>query len=177
MQWDITLAPLNVCRYLTLTPDWFEALARCNPVGAFLRDVHVFYAGFYRTVMGVTSHVLVRTCRRQGTAAALPIDLSSPLLCPQAHDSCAVLAITHPHLFTEAARVCVDVECTGTVTLGVTVADLRGHVESRDDEEAGGDGSASPAARRRRTNVTVLLRAESDAARAAMVDLIGAYSR
>ena len=60
VQWDITLAPLNVCRYLTLTPDWFEALARCNPVGAFLRDVHVFYAGFYRTVMGVTSHVLVR---------------------------------------------------------------------------------------------------------------------
>ena len=117
------------------------------------------------------------SCRRQGTAAAPPIDLSSPLLCPQAHDSCAVLAITHPHLFTEAARVCVDVECTGTVTLGVTVADLRGHVESRDDEEAGGDGSASPAARRRRTNVTVLLRAESDAARAAMVDLIGAYSR
>ena len=66
MQWDITLAPLNVCRHLTLTPDWFEALARCNPVGVFLRDVHVFYAGFYRTVMGVTSHVLVRPASVRG---------------------------------------------------------------------------------------------------------------
>lgn len=116
-------------------------------------------------------------CRCSFVRAQHPsISACLALLRPQAHDSCAVLAITHPHLFTESARVCVDVECAGTVTLGVTVADMRGHVEPRDDEEGGGDGSASPAACRRRPNVTVLLRAESDAARAAMVDLIGAYS-
>lgn len=40
------------------------------------------------------------------------------------HDPCAVLAVTHPHLFVTRRRH-VDVECAGTLTRGMTVVDER----------------------------------------------------
>jgi inosine-uridine nucleoside N-ribohydrolase len=41
------------------------------------------------------------------------------------HDPCAVLALTHPHLFDTVCRR-VDVELSGTLTRGMTVVDERG---------------------------------------------------
>jgi len=41
------------------------------------------------------------------------------------HDPCAVLAVTHPHLFNTEARS-VHVEAGGTHTRGMTVVDERG---------------------------------------------------
>jgi inosine-uridine nucleoside N-ribohydrolase len=41
------------------------------------------------------------------------------------HDPCAVLAVTHPHLFDLQPRH-VAIECTGTLTRGMTVVDERG---------------------------------------------------
>lgn len=40
------------------------------------------------------------------------------------HDACAVLAVTHPHLF-EGKRLPVEIELTGTHTRGMTVVDHR----------------------------------------------------
>jgi inosine-uridine nucleoside N-ribohydrolase len=42
------------------------------------------------------------------------------------HDPCAVLAVTHPHLF-EWRNFPVDVELTGALTRGMTVVDERSH--------------------------------------------------
>ena len=41
------------------------------------------------------------------------------------HDPCAILAVTHPHLFEMASRP-VSVEVNGTHTRGMTVVDERG---------------------------------------------------
>jgi inosine-uridine nucleoside N-ribohydrolase len=92
------------------------------------------------------------------------------------HDSCAILALTHPEVFRSAKRVAVDVECAGSVALGVTVADLRGHVELRDDEAATSGDAEGPRLRRRRANVNVLFEVDADAARAAIAGLIAAYN-
>ena len=91
----------------------------------------------------------------------------------QVHDSCAVLALTNPGLFTKSFAAVVDVECHGKLTLGVTVADMRGHVELRDDELPA-DGRAAASSHRR--NVTVLMGVDDVAARATMVSLIKSYS-
>jgi len=44
------------------------------------------------------------------------------------HDSSALLAVVCPHVFTKSRRTTVHVECTGQLTRGVSVADLRSAV-------------------------------------------------
>jgi purine nucleosidase len=67
--WDITLAPLNVCRGLVLSPERLSPLAGLNPIGAFVSNIHEFYAGFYRTVVG-TGYFPVSGGRRARAAWA-----------------------------------------------------------------------------------------------------------
>ena len=72
------------------------------------------------------------------------------------HDPLAVLAVTHPHLFTTNARHVV-VELTGTHTRGMTLADLRS-----------GRGRARP-------NVEVLETVDEGAATALLMEAFAAY--
>ena len=74
------------------------------------------------------------------------------------HDVCAVLALTHPQLFTSQERHVV-VELDGEHTRGMTVIDYR-HVSSRS-----------------RTNTTVLESIDADAAFAVIVEAIRACPR
>ena len=74
------------------------------------------------------------------------------------HDPCAVLALTHPDLFTRASRH-VAVETSGALTRGMTVIDRRTLVE------------------RPAPNCDVLTEIEADAAFAVIVDAIASFSR
>ena len=91
----------------------------------------------------------------QGYAARLEGAVGPAALVVRAalHDPCAVLAITHPHLF-ETRRLQVDVETTGTLTRGMTVADLRPW--------------ADPAL----ANTDVVVRADRDGAIAVVLDAL-----
>ena len=70
------------------------------------------------------------------------------------HDSSAVLAARCPGVFTRSTRLIVDVECSGEVTRGVTVGDLRGSTETNDEDAA---AAAAAGGANRKPNVTVLL--------------------
>ena len=72
------------------------------------------------------------------------------------HDPCAVLALTHPHLF-ERSPHHVVIELTGTHTRGMTVADLRGVRR------------AAPA------NVELLTRIDAAAATDLLVETLASY--
>lgn len=74
------------------------------------------------------------------------------------HDPCAVMALTHPHLFTKSRRHVV-IELTGTHTRGMTLVDQR---DLREVKEA---------------NCDVLETIDSEAAFAVMTDAIAHFSK
>lgn len=95
----IRMAGLNLTHQLCVGPDDIAALrARRRTVASFVADLFDFYLAGYR--------------ERAGLDAA-------PL-----HDPCAVLAVTRPDLFAFGKRH-VDVETSGELTRGMTVADER----------------------------------------------------
>lgn len=107
----LRMAGLDVTHQVRMTAaDGDRLRAAADPAGrgAFLADVLAYYG---------------RNGNADGTDAGSPM-----------HDPLAVLAITHPHLFTHTRRP-VHVELAGT-TRGMTVVDRRG-AAARDSSESG----------------------------------------
>lgn len=95
----VRMAGLNLTHQLCVGPNESAALrASEGTVAGFVAHLFDFYLAGYR--------------ERAGLDAA-------PM-----HDPCAVLAVTHPDLFTFGTRH-VDVETSGDLTRGMTVADER----------------------------------------------------
>ena len=79
--------------------------AHATPTGRFCAELMHFYQGYAARLAGKTGAEAHR--------------VGAPL-----HDPCAVLAVTHPHLF-ETTKLHVVVETRGTHTRGMTLADTR----------------------------------------------------
>eukprot|EP00746_Dinoflagellata_sp_MGD_P144040 gnl/MRDRNA2_/MRDRNA2_76805_c0_seq1.p1 gnl/MRDRNA2_/MRDRNA2_76805_c0~~gnl/MRDRNA2_/MRDRNA2_76805_c0_seq1.p1 ORF type:complete len:348 (-),score=56.41 gnl/MRDRNA2_/MRDRNA2_76805_c0_seq1:42-1085(-) len=99
----ITMAGLNVTMQLE-AGFWAEQVKGINEAGRLLHCVAEHYVAWVKS----------RGLRVCGV-----------------HDPCAVLALTHPHIFTEKKLVCVDVETKGELTRGETVADWKNHWRER----------------------------------------------
>ena len=100
---DLKISGLNITHEVLITLADAEAMRAYrpnHPRTEFLADVMVHFASAYQDVFF--------------TEAIGPL-----------HDPCAVLVLTHPHLFTMERRH-VDVELTGSLTRGMTVMDHRG---------------------------------------------------
>jgi inosine-uridine nucleoside N-ribohydrolase len=102
----IKMCGLDLTDQLTVTGKFASEL-KAIPTDAsqFCAELIDYYQGYAAKIAGVT-----------GPDALL---VGAPL-----HDPCAVLALTHPDLFT-SERMGVKVETTGTHTLGMTLADTR----------------------------------------------------
>ena len=96
---DITMVGLDVTQQVLLGPDQATQMRRANTPKATLAADLLEYA-------------INRSYELRGWTGA-PI-----------HDACAVLAVTHPHLFNGDRRP-VAIELTGTHTRGMTVVDNR----------------------------------------------------
>lgn len=97
---DLDLVALDITMKTVATTEWLAELAavageRAVRTSAFLD----FYADFYSGIFGV------RQCAM--------------------HDPLAAAVLVDPHLVTESFEAPVQVELTGTLTRGMTVADLR----------------------------------------------------
>ena len=77
-----------------------------GPLGSLFAELFEFFSGTYLT--------------RSDNLGGAPV-----------HDPCAVLALTHPELFTSVERH-VSVETSGQLTAGMTVIDDRGLIERPD---------------------------------------------
>ncbi len=97
--WPLTMVGLEVTHQALATPDVLGRIAAIEGRAArFVLDLLDFYGGTYR--------------ERQGFAA------------PPVHDPCAVAYVIDPAVLTVRPTV-VDVELSGRLTTGMTVADLR----------------------------------------------------
>jgi inosine-uridine nucleoside N-ribohydrolase len=103
---SITMAPLDVTHQLELKP-LCSRLSTLNDAGYFLHRIN--------------EHYIKWQAERQAESGVPEADMTFPI-----HDSCAVMALLHPELFT-SKQVCVDVEADGALTSGVTVADWKNH--------------------------------------------------
>jgi inosine-uridine nucleoside N-ribohydrolase len=98
---DVVMCGLNVTHEVLLSTADADAMRTiATPRAEFVADLLTHFATAYRDVFFD--------------------DAQGPL-----HDPCAVLALTHPELFTFARRH-VDVELGGALTRGMTVVDQRG---------------------------------------------------
>lgn len=96
----IVMAGLDVTHQLLATPARIDAVRRQpGRLAAVLADLFVFFSASY--------------IRRHDDIAGAAL-----------HDPCAVLALTHPHLF-ERRHLHVAVETSGVLTRGMTVIDRR----------------------------------------------------
>lgn len=97
--WPVTMIGLNLTHQALATPD---VAARIAAVGTgparFVGELLEFFAHTYREVQGFDA--------------------------PPVHDPCAVAFVIDPSIMT-VQRVPIDVELTGSLTLGMTVADFR----------------------------------------------------
>lgn len=102
----IKMCGLDLTDQLTVTGKFASDLkAISTDASQFCGELIDYYQGYAAKIAGVT-----------GPNAAL---VGAPL-----HDPCAVLALTHPELFT-SERMGIQVETAGTHTLGMTLADTR----------------------------------------------------
>lgn len=102
----IKMCGLDLTDQLTVTGMFAsELLAISTDASKFCAELIDYYQGYAAKFVGIT-----------GPEALL---VGAPL-----HDPCAVLALTHPELFT-SELMGVRVETTGTHTLGMTLADTR----------------------------------------------------
>ena len=115
----VRMAGLNLTHQLCVGQNEIIALReQGGMVPEFVADLFDFYLAGYR--------------ERAGLDAA-------PM-----HDPCAVLAVTHPELFTFGARH-VDVETSGDLTRGMTVADERPGTDATPNCEVAYSIDAAPA--------------------------------
>lgn len=98
-EWPLTMVGLDLTHQALATP---EVVARIAAVGTgparFVVELLEFFGGAYKEQQGFGS--------------------------PPVHDPCAVARVIDPSVMT-VQRVPLDVELTGTLTLGMTVADFR----------------------------------------------------
>jgi len=128
----LVMAGLDVTHELIATPERIDALAAVPGLLArSLTDLLRFFSAAY-----LTTYEGVR-----GAAV---------------HDPCAVLALTHPHLFVRRPRH-VAVETGGRLTRGMTVIDQRAVVD------------------RHAPNVDVLEHVDADAAWTAIIEAVASY--
>jgi purine nucleosidase len=98
--WPLTMVGLDLTHQALATPEVVARIAALGTAPArFVADLLAFFAAAYQ--------------RAQGFAA------------PPVHDPCAVAFVADPQLLT-TRRAPLDVETAGTLTAGMTVADLRG---------------------------------------------------
>lgn len=129
----LIMAGLNVTHQFVMTPD---VIARIRALGGPVADFTADLMDFFTQAYG----------RRAGGPPRGPL-----------HDPCAILAITHPHLFvSEPMPVVVELE--GTHTRGMTLADLRNHRVK-----------AEP-------NAEVLTRIDATAATELLIETLASYS-
>jgi purine nucleosidase len=98
--WPLTMVGLDLTHQALATPEVVARIAALDTAPArFVADLLAFFGASYRSVHGFTA--------------------------PPVHDPCAVAFVIDPDVLT-TRRVPLDVELHGTLTAGMTVADLRG---------------------------------------------------
>lgn len=98
-KWKLTMVGLDVTHQALATPDVVAAIAAVDTAPArFVLELLDFFAESYRDAQGFDY--------------------------PPVHDPCAVALVIDPSVM-EVIRVPLDVELTGSLTLGMTVADFR----------------------------------------------------
>ena len=137
---DVTMVGLDVTQQVLLGPDQVAQMRRARTPAATLAADLLDYA-------------IHRSTELRGWTGA-PI-----------HDACAVLAVTHPHLF-DGNRRPVTIELTGTHTRGMTVVDDRHTIT--DNANTGNDNADS------HNNTLVLRTAEADAVIELIVEAVSA---
>ena len=97
--WPLTMVGLDLTHQALATPDVRAAIAAVDTAPArFVGELLDFFGETYKTEQGFEN--------------------------PPVHDPCAVAYVIDPTVMT-TTRVPLDVELTGTLTLGMTVADFR----------------------------------------------------
>ncbi|GLK17632.1 nucleoside hydrolase [Herbiconiux flava] len=97
--WPLTMVGLDLTHQALATPEVRERIRAIDTAPArFVEELLEFFAGTYLEAQG--------------------------FLHPPVHDPCAVARVIDPDVMT-ARRVPLDVELSGTLTLGMTVADFR----------------------------------------------------
>jgi len=105
--WAVTMVGLDLTHQAVATPDVRERVATLGTAPArFVGDLLDFYGSTYRTAQG--------------------------FLYPPVHDPCAVAYVADPRVLT-TRRAPLDVELSGALTTGMTVADLRGDEPGPDE--------------------------------------------
>ena len=98
--WPVTMVGLDLTHQALATPEVVARISALDTAPArFVADLFAFFAGAYRRVHGCAA--------------------------PPVHDPCAVALVIDPAVLT-TRRAPLDVETQGTLTAGMTVADLRG---------------------------------------------------
>jgi purine nucleosidase len=98
-KWALTMVGLDATHSALATPDVLASIAAIDTAPArFVGELMEFFAATYREVQGFEY--------------------------PPVHDPCAVAYVADPSVLT-VRRVPLNVELTGTLTLGMTVADFR----------------------------------------------------
>jgi len=98
-KWPLTMVGLDATHSALATPDVLSSIAAIDTAPArFVGELMEFFAATYREVQGFDY--------------------------PPVHDPCAVAYVADPSVLT-VRRVPLNVELTGTLTLGMTVADFR----------------------------------------------------
>jgi purine nucleosidase len=97
--WDVTMVGLDLTHQALATPDVVAAIAAVGTDPArFVLELLEFFGKTYKEAQGFEY--------------------------PPVHDPCAVALVIDPTVM-DVVRVPLDVELTGTLTLGMTVADFR----------------------------------------------------
>lgn len=97
--WKVTMVGLDLTHQALATPDVVERFAALNSKpGQFVVELLKFFGKMYKQAQGFDA--------------------------PPVHDACAVAYVIDPSLI-EVQQVPVNIELTGTHTLGMTVADFR----------------------------------------------------
>ena len=98
-KWPVTMVGLDLTHQALATPDVIEKIKAIKTKPAkFVLEMLEFFGKMYKQAQGFTY--------------------------PPVHDPCAVAYVINPELI-KTKRVPVDIELTGTLTLGMTVADFR----------------------------------------------------
>ena len=98
-KWPVTMVGLDLTHQALATPDVIEKIKVIKTKPAkFVLEMLEFFGKMYKQAQGFTY--------------------------PPVHDPCAVAYVINPELI-KTKRVPVDIELTGTLTLGMTVADFR----------------------------------------------------
>jgi purine nucleosidase len=97
--WKLTMVGLDVTHQALATPDVVAAIAAVDtPLSRFVVELLDFFAHTYKDAQGFDH--------------------------PPVHDPCAVALVIDPTVM-DVVRVPLDIELTGGITLGMTVADFR----------------------------------------------------